>query len=127
VNGLTAAFTGRLGRDPELKYTMAGKKMLTLNVAVDQDQRQTEQKPEVETTWVRVVVWEEKATELEGKLSKGDLVYCEGRLKLEYWTKADGANRSGLSLSAWVVQPMASFRRPVPGGQRRQDLEEVPF
>jgi single-strand DNA-binding protein len=135
MNGVTAGFTGRLGRDPESKYTAQGKQMLQLNIAVDQDQRQTDGRPEAETTWVRVVCWEEKAAELEGRLSKGSLVYVEGRLKFEKWQAASGEQKSGLSLSAWVVQPLGAFRRPgnddrqpVGAGASRQDeLGELPF
>jgi single-strand DNA-binding protein len=136
MNGLTCAFTGRLGRDPESKFTMSGKQMLQLNVAVDQDTRQTEERPDAETTWVKVTLWEERAAELEGKLSKGALVYCEGRLKLERWTKSDGSPQAGLSLSAWTVQPMGQIGRRRENGQQpaaayrggyRQERDEVPF
>jgi single-strand DNA-binding protein len=120
MNGITAAFTGRIGRDPELKYTMSGKRMLSFSVAVDENSRQSEDRPDpAETTWVKVTAWEETAARLEqeGRVKKGAAVYVEGRLKLDRWTKADGTPQSGLSLSAWTVQPMGQLgerRRPQP-------------
>jgi single-strand DNA-binding protein len=109
VNGLTCAFTGRLGGDPELRYTQQGKRMLTFSVAVDQ--QAAESRPVPEVIWVKVTAWEDQAAELEGRLAKGTPVYCEGRLQHNNWTGADGAERSGLSLSAWVVQPMGQIGR----------------
>jgi single-strand DNA-binding protein len=129
MNGITAAFTGRIGRDPELKYTMSGKRMLSFSVAVDENSRQTEERPEpAETTWVKVTAWEETAERLEqeGRVKKGAAVYCEGRLKLSKWMSAQGEPRSGLELSAWVVQVMGNL------GERRRPrtadvLEGAPF
>ena len=111
MNGIHTAFTGRLSRDPESKYTSAGEAMLTLSVAVDENTRQTMDRAGTETTWVRCVVWEERADELAHVLKKGSLVYVEGRLKLDRWVAHDGQQRAGLSVSAWVVQPMGVGRR----------------
>jgi single-strand DNA-binding protein len=109
MNGLTCAFTGRLGGDPELRYTQQGKRMLTFSVAVDQ--QAAEGRPVPEVIWVRVTAWEDQTAELEGRLAKGTPVYCEGRLQHNRWTAPDGSERSGLSLSAWTVQPMGQIGR----------------
>lgn len=121
--GISAAFTGRVGNEPETRYTASGKQLLTFNVAVDQNTAATEERQATETAWVKITVWEEKAVEFEGALAKGTPVYCEGRLKLDRWTKQDGAERSGLSLSAWVVQPMGQIGRRAP--RRDRALEPV--
>jgi single stranded DNA-binding protein len=118
MNGLHCAFTGRVGTDPTRRFTMSGKQLLEFRVAVDENQHQTESRPDPpETQWIKVVVWEEAAERLEqeGRLRKGAAAYCEGRLRLERWTKADGTPMAGLSLSAWTVQPMGQLgerRRP---------------
>jgi single-strand DNA-binding protein len=122
MNGIAAAFTGRVGKDPELRYTLSGKQTLTFSVAVDENQHQTESRPDpAETVWVRVTAWEAKAAELQERgLAKGRAVYVEEKLKLDRWTKADGTPQSGLSLSAWTVQPMGQLgerRRPRPAEQ----------
>jgi single-strand DNA-binding protein len=138
MNGLTTAFTGRVGADPEQRYTMAGKQMLAFRVAVDENISQREGQDPTPPTWVRVTAWEEKAAELQERgLSKGQLVYCEGRLKLERWLKADGSEGTALALSAWVVQPMGQIgqRRAAPtrepvgagAGANTSDLEDLPF
>jgi single-strand DNA-binding protein len=114
--------------------------MLTLSVAVDENTRQAEQRSEVETTWCRVVVWEELADQMSTQLHQGSLVYIEGRLRLDRWTAQDGMQRSGLSCSAWLVQAMGQIGRQRPqqscsdgrqpvvaGGARREELGEMPF
>jgi single-strand DNA-binding protein len=129
MNGITAALTGRVGKDPELKYTMSGKKMLSFSVAIDESQHQADERPDpAETVWVRVTCWEELAARLEeeGRVKKGCQVYVEGRLRLDRWATADGTPMAGLSMSAWVVQPMGNLgerRRPRPADQ----LEGVAF
>ena len=139
MHGLHCALTGRVGGDPERKYTQAGKMMLTFRVAVDESSTATEQRAAPETTWLKITIWEEKAEELEGVLKKGMSVYVEGRLKLDRWTAPDGQQRSALSLSAWTVQPMGQIRRRRPergaesGPPTQQlaavgaELEELPF
>ena len=112
MNGLHAAFTGRLGGDPEQRYTRTGKALLTFSVAVDENTVETEDRAAPETQWVRVTAWEELALGLAERLHKGTAVYCEGRLRLDRWTAPDGAERSGLSVSAWIVQPMGVGRKP---------------
>jgi hypothetical protein len=62
-----------------------------------------------EPTWVSVAVSEEKARVLTG-LAKGVEVYVEGRLSLNTWTGRDGAERTGLSVSAWRVEVLGGLR-----------------
>ena len=120
MNGLHCAFTGRIGSDPEKRYTRAGKVMLTFSVAVDENVVATEDRPAREITWVRCTVWDDHAEALEETLTKGRLVYVEGRLRQNTWTAADGTERHGLNVSAWLVQPMGAIGRQAP---RRQPVE----
>src|SRR5205823_4651683 len=76
---------------------------------------QTEDRAAPETQWVRVTAWEELALELAEKLHKGAAVYVEGRLRLDRWPGPDGAERSGLSVSAWTVVPMGVGRKSAKG------------
>lgn len=114
MNGITAALTGRIVRDCEVRFTATGKPMLTASLAVD-DAKRAEDGP---TEWVKVVAFGELADELAPKLVKGTQAYCEGRLKLNTWTAQDGGQRSGLELVCWTIQPMGQIgrRRPQPAG-----------
>lgn len=108
MNGITAAFQGRIGTEPELRFTQAATAMLAFNVAV------TTNRPNgdgAETQWVRITVWDELAQQHAESLRKGDEVYIEGRLRLNEWTAGDGQRRTGLSCSAWTLQPLGNIGR----------------
>jgi single-strand DNA-binding protein len=107
MNGITACFVGRLGKDAEVRATKAGKSWASFTVAVD-----TNVDSEAGTAWVRVALFGDTVDALAPRLTKGTEIYCEGRLTLRPWTDADG-KKAGLSLTASLVQPMGQIgRRP---------------
>jgi single-strand DNA-binding protein len=70
---------GRLGRDPEMRYTPAGKAVPVLTWQPTVLPR-FNRKIVKETIWVRVTVWDKLARNCNNFLSKGKLVFVEGRL-----------------------------------------------
>lgn len=78
---------GRLGRDPELRYTPQGVAVATLSMATDRRYKDREGKAVEETQWHRVVVWAGQAESCERYLSKGRQVYVEGRLQHRSYEK----------------------------------------
>jgi single-strand DNA-binding protein len=71
---------GRLGRDPELRYTPSGKAVCEINVAVDDGWGENKK-----TAWIGVVLWEKKAELAAQHLHKGDQVGITGRLSQDSW------------------------------------------
>jgi single-strand DNA-binding protein len=114
VNGLHTAFTGRLGADPEMKYTPTGKALLNFSVAVDENSTATEGRAAPETTWVRVTAWDEQAEALGEVLRRGSQVYIEGKLTHGKWQGRDGEPRCGLNLSARKVEVLGAIGRRAP-------------
>jgi single-strand DNA-binding protein len=112
VNGIRAAFEGRVGFDPELRYTQAGKALLNVSVGVSDGKGGVE--------WVRATLWEALAEEMHEQLEKGVHVYVEGRLTLGQWTGQDGQQRSGLNVSAWTCEILGAIGRREP---RRVDQD----
>jgi single-strand DNA-binding protein len=112
MNGITACFTGRIGKDAEIRATRAGKPWAAFPVAVD-----TETESEAGTAWVRVALFGDTVDALAPRLTKAAQVYVEGRLTLRPWTDADGKARAGLSLTASLVQPMGQIGRRKAQGQ----------
>ena len=78
---------GRLGKDPELKYTPSSKPVLELSLATTEKYKDKE-----ETEWHTVVFWNKQAETLAKYLQKGSLLYVEGRNKTRSWEK-DGQKR----------------------------------
>lgn len=103
-DSIETAFTGRVGKDIELRTSKTGKPWCSFTVAVGADN---------DTQWVRVALFGEKAEEAARAIAKGDRVYIEGRLKLATWEK-DGQTRHGLDVAAWLAQPMGKIgnRKP---------------
>jgi single-strand DNA-binding protein len=73
---------GRLGKDPEGKYTPSGKKVTHFSIAISQRWR-TDGETKEYTEWVNVETWGRLGEVCQEYLKKGSLVYIEGRLKTE--------------------------------------------
>ena len=96
---------GRLGQDPELKYTPAGTAVCNFSLATSESwtDKNTGQKQE-KTEWHRVVVWG-KLAELCGQyLAKGRQAYVEGKLTTRSWDDKDGNKRYTTEIESRTVQ-----------------------
>ena len=83
---------GRLGRDPEVRYTQSGTPVASFSLAVDRDfvDQATGRRP---TDWIEVVAWNAKAKFAQQYFCKGQLAVVEGRLQIRDWTDKEGAKR----------------------------------
>lgn len=102
---------GRLGRDPELRFTPAGKAVTSFTVATDHSYTDAAGKTVKETTWFKVTTWDKLAENCNNFLSKGKMVFVEGRLTVDpetggprTWTAQDGKVRSTFEISATTVK-----------------------
>ena len=76
---------GNLGRDPEIRTTTSGQNVATLNLATSRKWTGKDGQRRDETEWHRVVVWGRQA-EIAGQyLTKGRLIYVEGRIQTRSW------------------------------------------
>jgi single-strand DNA-binding protein len=86
---------GNLGRDPEVRSTQDGMKIVQLSVATSEswrDKASGERKDKTE--WHRVVIFNDRLAEVAEKyLRKGSKVYVEGQLQTRKWTDKDGAEK----------------------------------
>jgi single-strand DNA-binding protein len=86
---------GNLGRDPEVRSTQDGMKIVQLSVATSEswrDKASGERKEKTE--WHRVVIFNDRLAEVAEKyLHKGSKVYVEGQLQTRKWTDKDGAEK----------------------------------
>lgn len=86
---------GNLGRDPEVRSTQDGMKIVQLSVATSEswkDKMSGERKDKTE--WHRVVIFNERLAEVaERYLKKGSKIYVEGQLQTRKWTDKDGIEK----------------------------------
>ena len=74
---------GRLGRDPEGKFTPTGKKVIHFSVAISNRWKSKEGENKEYTEWVNVEAWGRLGEVCQEYLKKGSLVFLEGRLKTD--------------------------------------------
>lgn len=113
---------GYLGKDPEMRFTGKGKAFTKFSVAVNEYNNTT--------AWYRVTVWGDRAENCNKYLSKGSLVYVEGRLEFDpetggpnQWVgKNDGQTHTSFEVNAFDVQFLSRG-----GGKEQPQEEEVPW
>ena len=94
---------GRLGRDPESKFTPTGKRVAHFSVAVSNRWKDRQGEVRESTEWVNVEAWERLGETCQQYLKKGSLVYIEGRLKTDKY-ETEGETRYFTKIVAQVVQ-----------------------
>ncbi len=75
---------GRLGHDPEMRYTPSGKPLTKFRMASDRSWTTSDGEKKSETEWFSVVAWGKLAEICNQYLKKGQQVYIEGRLHVDY-------------------------------------------
>jgi len=92
---------GRLGRDPELKYTASGTPFCRFSMATDDswtDKGSGERSERTE--WHNIVVWDKLAEICNNYLTKGRMVYIEGSLQTREWDDKEGVKRKTTEIRA---------------------------
>jgi single-strand DNA-binding protein len=104
---------GRLGKDPETRFTPKGSKVCAFSVAVDRRWRSAEGETKKETDWFNVEAWGRLGEVCQDYLQKGRLVYIEGRLHTDQYEQ-EGEKRYFTKVVARQMQML----------DRRQEEEE---
>jgi single-strand DNA-binding protein len=100
---------GRLGSDPEVRYTPSGVAVANFNIATSEEWKDKESGEKRERTeWHRIVVWRRLGEICGEYLSKGRQVYVEGRLQTRDWEDRDGNKRYTTEIVATDVQFLGS-------------------
>jgi single-strand DNA-binding protein len=100
---------GRLGRDPETRYTSGGQAVANFTLATDESFKSRSGERQKRTEWHRVVLWGKLAEIAQQYLKKGMLVYVEGRLQTRQWEdKRDGQKRQTTEIVGNVMRMLTS-------------------
>lgn len=78
---------GRLGNDPELKYTPQGQAVCSMTLATDESYKGKDGNMVNQVEWHRIVLWRFLAENAGKYLKKGSQVYIEGKLQTRMWEK----------------------------------------
>ncbi len=136
-----AIIIGTLGKDPEIKYTAAGKAIANVSVATNESWKDKNTGEQVEKAeWHRIVMFD-KIAEISGKyLKKGAMAYFEGKLQTRKWQDNSGSDRYTTEIVATQMQMLGGkvegdYQRPQqqapsgpPGSGVDQDgFDDIPF
>jgi len=81
---------GNVGSEPEMRFTPNGRPVTSFRVATNRVYTTPEGERREETEWFTVVAWNRLAEQCNQFLTKGRLVYAEGRLRTHTWESQDG-------------------------------------
>src|SRR5437879_10990297 len=81
---------GRLGRDPETRYTGGGQAVANFSVATDESYKDKNGERQKRTEWHRITAWGKLAEICQQYLKKGTMVYIEGRIQSREWQDKEG-------------------------------------
>ncbi|MPM08078.1 Single-stranded DNA-binding protein [bioreactor metagenome] len=85
---------GRVGKDPDLKETKTGKKMLFFTLATNESYMNASGDSVQNTVWHRIVLWSDVVATCQDFVKKGSCLYISGKLNSRNWVDKDGQKRT---------------------------------
>ncbi|MBD3403226.1 single-stranded DNA-binding protein [candidate division GN15 bacterium] len=119
-----AILVGRLGRDPELRYTPGGRAVASFSIATTERWTGQDGQRNESTTWHNIVAWGRQAEVMKEYLSKGRLVYIEGRIDNRTYDDKEGNKRFTSEVVVQNFQFLES-RGASGGGDQSQSQPEM--
>lgn len=125
---------GRLGKDPELKYIPSGAPVANFSIATDEVWIDRNNEKQKRTEWHRIVAWGKQAEFCGEYLSKGRLLYVEGRLRSRTWEDRNGNQRTTTEVNATDIvllgrRPEEAPEEAQPETSKEEEItdEDIPF
>ena len=129
-----AIIIGRLGADPEVKYTQGGTPVCNMTIATDEGYTDKTSGQKIDKTeWHRVSVFGRTAENCGKFLQKGREVYVEGSLQTREWQDKEGQRRFTTEIKAFTVQFIGGSAAPAPRPAPRPAVvgsspnDDIPF
>lgn len=107
---------GRLGQNPEVRYTQANTAVATLNVATNERFKDSNGEWRERTEWHRIVAWGRLAEICQQYLSKGSQIYVEGPIQTREWEDKEGQKRYTTEIKALTMTMLDSRNNNNAGG-----------
>jgi len=95
---------GRLGKDPDSRFTPTGKKVVHFSLAVSNRWKSAEGEAKESTEWVNIEAWGRLGEICAQYLHKGSLVFLEGRLKTDKFDDKSGETKYYTKVVALSMQ-----------------------
>jgi single-strand DNA-binding protein len=116
---------GRLGRDPEIRHTTSGSAVANFSLATDERWTDSEGNRQTRTEWHNIVAWRKLAEICGQYLSKGRLVFIEGRIQTREWDDRDGNKRRTTEIVASNMQMLGGRGQEGTAPQQNQQQDNM--
>jgi single-strand DNA-binding protein len=125
---------GRLGKDPELKYTPSGTPVAKFTLATDEVFKDQSGEQQKRTEWHTIVAWRRLAEICGEYLTKGKQIYIEGSIRSRQWEDQSGNKRTAYEIVARDMRMLGSKaeserlaqERAAPAPAHPPDVEPAP-
>ncbi|MBI5874280.1 MAG: single-stranded DNA-binding protein [Deltaproteobacteria bacterium] len=107
---------GRLGKDPEIKYTPSGTAVTNFTMATSENFKDKDGQKQERTEWHRIVAFGKLAEICGEYLAKGKQVYIEGRIQTRSWDDKNGNKRYTTEIVANIMQMLGKADETTKGG-----------
>jgi single-strand DNA-binding protein len=132
---------GRLGRDPEIRYTPSGQALAKFSLATDENRKDQDGNWQSETTWHNIILWAKNAERAGENLKKGSLIYLEGRISNRSWDDPESGQKKymteivgerykmigGRGDNAQSQAPETTSQTQPTQSQQPQEEDDLPF
>jgi len=106
-----AILIGRVGQEPEMRYTQAGQGVATFSLATSESWKDKNGQPQEKTEWHRCVVWGKLAKAVVSRyVHKGDALYVEGRIQTRKWQDKTGNDRYTTEINVSQLQMLGGSK-----------------
>ncbi len=121
-----AILIGRLGTDPEVRFTPSGTAVANFNIATNRVWKDRDGNAQEETTWHRIVVWGRTAEVVKEYARKGSRIFVEGRIQTREWQDQNGQRRFTTEIVANEIQFLDSPAGDASGEQPSAEQPDLP-
>ena len=115
------SLSGRLGQDPELRYTQSGDAVVSLSIAVDKAKKDSSDPSgyTTKTNWIRLSAWRETAERMSKGLTKGDHIMVTGEIDVSEYVNKEGVKQTS-------TQVVVGWYAKLPRAVKADDGEAAP-
>ncbi len=115
---------GHLGGDPEMRYTSSGTPVTNFSLATNERWNNQDGERQERTEWHKIVTWSKLAEISNQYLTKGQLVFIEGRIQTREWDDRDGNKRRTTEIVASDMRMMSPRSSDGPRQEQEQEQEQ---
>lgn len=116
---------GNLGREPEIRSSVSGGKVASLNIATTEFRKDSKTGTIAEhTEWHRISIFGKLTDVAEQYLKKGSLVFIEGKIRTNKWTDKVGLEHHGVEVICENLQFLG--RRPQENDHKKLSIQHPP-